>query len=253
MGGAAKGIANTVGRIGSGVFTLGGSEIARNNLSKKNVVNQVLNIPGTILTGGQSTYANPLNPGGSDPLGSGPSGPFGIDPAQSGIDQAAINNLGQEQYKQTLGGIADTSAARIQRAKDLFGQMLPGIAENTQAAHLYDSSGYGQEVGRQQANIASEIAAQEAQQRLGALQGMQGFQTGALQRGLSLEDFTNSANVAKAIGATNAPQVPSGKGGALSGGVSGASAGASFGPYAALLGGAGGAVLGSQANQKGGK
>lgn len=136
---------------------------------------------------------------------------FGIDPNQSGADQAAINSLGQQQYQDTKNAIYDTGTAETQRAKDLFAQTLPNIAENSQAAHLYDSTGYGQEVARQQSNIASQVAEKEAQQKLGALQGLQGFQTGALQRGQSLEDFSNQANVAQAIGAKTAPLPPNGK------------------------------------------
>lgn len=189
--------------------------------------------------------------GGSAAATANPS--FNFDPYQSTNDQAAINAEGQKQYGQTLAGINDVSTANTQRAKDLFGEMLPDIAENAQAKHLYDSTGYGQEVGRQQASIASAVANQEAQQKLGALGGLQGFQTGALQRGMSLEDFVNQANVAKAIGATMMPQAPSSKATGLSGGVSGAAAGAPFGPWGAAIGGGAGLLMGSQANQKGSK
>lgn len=212
MGGSAKGIANTVARGASGVLTLGGSEIARNNLSSKNALNQVFQAPGTILTGGQSTYANPINPGlmggSSNPY---VSGPFGLDPNQMAKDQADITGLGNKQYADTLGAIDANSAAQTQRAKDLFGQMLPNIAENSQAAHLYDSTGYGQEVARQQTGIASQVASDAANQKMQALTGRQGFETGALQRGQSLEDFINQANVAKTLGAQMAPPPPNGK------------------------------------------
>ncbi len=257
MGGAAKGVANKVGRGVSGVLTLGGSEIARNNLSQKNALNQTLNAPGSIVTGGQSTYANPLNPGMSAAGNPYLPGPFGFDPAQSAADQAAITGLGQKQYSDTLGAIDTNSAAQTQRAKDLFGQMLPDIAENSQAAHLYDSTGYGQEVGRQQANIASQIASQGAEQKMQALQGRQGFETGALQRGQSLEDFINQANVAKTLGAQMAPPPPNGKQnfgtvasgvgalapfaklgkGAAAGGAAGGPPGAALGMAGSLLGG----------------
>lgn len=178
---------------------------------------------------------------------------FNFDPNQSANDQAAINAEGERQYQQSLAGINDVSTAETQRAKDLFGEMLPDIAENAQAAHLYDSTGYGNEVARQQSGIASQVAEQQANQRLSALGAKQGFQTGAVQRGMGLEDFVNQANVAKAIGAQMAPQAPSSKATAISGGVSGASAGASFGPWGAAIGGVGGALLGSQANKKQGQ
>jgi hypothetical protein len=212
MGGSAGKIVNSIGRGTSAALTLGGSEIARNNLGQKNAFNQLLNAPGTIVTGGQSNYANPLNPG----LYNGPSnpyvsGPFSLDPNQMNKDQADILGLGNKQYADTLGAIDTNQTAQTQRAKDLFGQMLPNIAENAQAAHLYDSTGYGQEVGRQQANLASQLASDAANQRLQALSGRQGFETGALQRGQSLEDFINSSNVAKTIGAQMAPQPQTGK------------------------------------------
>lgn len=49
-----KKVAKSVGRGISGVFTLGTSEIARNNLGKNNLVSKILQTPGMIVTGGQS-------------------------------------------------------------------------------------------------------------------------------------------------------------------------------------------------------
>lgn len=195
---------------------------------------------------GMDFHHTPDQPGYVDPLN--------FDAQQAAGDKANIEAEGQRQYDQSVGGIKEVGTAETQRAKDLFGQMLPNIAENAQAAHLYDSTGYGQEVARQQSGIASQIAEQEAQQRLAALGAKQGFQTGGIQREMSLQDFTNQARVAKAIGAQMAPQAPSSKATGLSGGVAGAGAGfQAGGPYGALLGGAGGYALGSQANKKGGK
>lgn len=54
MGGGIKNVVSSVGRGVSGVLTLGGSEIARNNLPASNPLNQVLQAPGTIFTGGMS-------------------------------------------------------------------------------------------------------------------------------------------------------------------------------------------------------
>jgi hypothetical protein len=207
MGGAAKSVANTVGRVGSGILTLGGSELSRKYLPQRSVANQLFQAPGTILTGGQSS----LSSYGGDNPNPYVSGPFSLDPEQYAQDKSEILGLGDKQYSDTLGAIDTNSAAQTQRAKDLFGQMLPDIAENAQAAHLYDSTGYGQEVARQQGNIASQVASDSAQQKLQALSGRQGFETGALQRGQSLEDFINQANVAKTIGAQMAPQPPTGK------------------------------------------
>lgn len=230
MGGS---VGNTLGRIGSGVFTLGGSEIARNNLPKSNPIRNAMGIPGTIFSGGLAAEDQMpwvFNNGQQNPY---VSGPFSLDPNQVSADISSINAqgekqydaataLGDKQYQDLLSGIDTNGTAQTQRARDLFTQMLPDIAENAQAAHLYDSSGYGQEVARQQANIASQVASEQANQRLAALQGrqgtqtsalqgLQGFQTGGLQRGLSLEDFINQANVSKTLGQAFAPQAPTGK------------------------------------------
>ncbi len=179
---------------------------------------------------------------------------FNFDPNQSVNDQAAINALGKSQYGDTLQGITDIGTANTQRAKDLFGEMLPDIAENSQTAHLYDSTGYGQEVARQQAEIASQVASGEAQQKQAALSGLQGFQTGALQRGMGLEDFINQANVAKAIGAQSVPQAPSSKATGMSGAASGAAAGTAIYPgWGTAIGAGVGYLGGSNVNQKGGK
>lgn len=206
------------------------------------------------LGGGLSPLTQAYHSMSPDAPGPKPDVSFNFDPNQSAADQSAINAEGQNQYEQTLAGIHESGTAETQRAKDLFGQMLPDIAENSQAAHLYDSTGYGQEVGRQQANIASQVAENEANQKNAALGARQGFQTGALQRGMGLEDFINQANVAKAIGAQMAPNAPSSKATGTSGALTGAGAGfQAGGPYGALAGAAGGYYLGSRANQKGGK
>lgn len=255
MGGTAKNIGRGVG----GALTGGATELFQKNPFGGGVVGRGLSAG---MTGGLTEFGqrnpfgvpinNPLAIFGKKADGS-PSiaGPFELNQAQFEGDRAAIIAEGERQHKDTLKELESLSAANTKRAADLFKQTLPDIAENAQAAHLYDSTGYGQEVARQQANIASEIANQEAQQRFAALGGLQGFQTGALQRGLSLEDFVNQANVAKTIGAQMAPQMPSGKATGLSGGVAGAGAGAPFGPLGAAIGGAGGLILGSNANKRG--
>lgn len=219
----------SVGRGLAGVATLGASELAQRNPYGGGPLGRGL---AGITTGGLSEFAqrNPWGVPVNNPLalkgdfwnqrllGSNPdgtaagiSGPFSLDPAQLASDKSEITGLGEKQYADTLGAIDTNSQAQTQRAKDLFAQTLPDIAENAQAAHLYDSTGYGQEVARQQANIASQVASDVANQKFQALSGRQGFETGALQRGQSLEDFINQANVAKTIGAQMAPAPPSGK------------------------------------------
>lgn len=202
MGGS---IGKTIGRAGLATVTGGISEFGQNNPFGGPGGNPLNPIAANAT---KHLGVSLFGPGASNPY---VSGPFGLDPNQVANDQANITELGQKQYADTLAGIDTNSTAQTQRAKDLFSQMLPDIAENAQAAHLYDSTGYGQEVARQQEGIASEIASNEAQQKLQALSGRQGFETGALQRGQSLEDFINQANVAKTIGAQMAPQPASGK------------------------------------------
>lgn len=233
MGGTAKKIANVGGRVIGDVATGGLAEFGKKDPWTGLITNKSTGLAGIYNpTGGSSTPGVP--------------GPFTLDQAQFQGDRNAINTEGQRQYDATVAGLGDVSKANTQRAKDLFGSMLPDIAENSQAAHLYDSTGYGQEVARQQAQIASQVANSEAQQKQAALGGLQGFQTGALQRGLGLEDFINQANVAKTIGAQTTPQAPSSKATGFTRGVAGAGAGAPFGPAGAALGGAAGLLSGGK-------
>lgn len=206
MGGSSS-VVNPVGKnfLGTGGTALNRplSAVATGGLSeftKSNPFGLPVNNPLANVFGNGSSSSNPYV-----------SGPFSLDPNQVASDTANINNLGQQQYKDTLAGIDTNAAAQNQRVADVMKQSLPGIAENAQAAHVYDSSGYGQEVARQQAQLASQVASDTASQKMQALGGLQGFQTGALQRGQGLEDFINQANVAKTIGAQMAPIPPSGK------------------------------------------
>lgn len=253
MGGSVKQAFSNPARGLNTASTLGLSELVR-----KTPFGAGGNTPfGKLTESGPNKIINAVTGqhyGENGATGPAPNAPFVVDPEQMAANQAAIEGEGNRQYQQNLDQINQTGTAETQRAKDLFGQMLPDIAENSQASHLYDSTGYGQEVGRQQANIASQVAEQEAQQRNAALASKQGFQTGALQRGMSLQDFISQANVAKSIGAQMAPQAPSSKATGTSGALSGAATGGSVGgPWGAAIGGAGGYLLGSQANQKGGK
>lgn len=240
MGGSVKNIASKVGRGVSAVYTLGGSEVARNNLSKKNVINQVMQAPGTIFTaglnGGLSNGGGPENP--NIP------GPFSLDPNQLAADQAAIKGLGAKQYDESIGAIDTAGTAAQDYAAQTFKRMLPGMAEDYNAGHLLNSTGYGQAAASKAYDMSQDVANQVAQQKLGALSSRQGFDTSSLQRGLSLEDFINQANVAKTIGAQMAPQVDNGKGNAVAGLGAGAKAGSSFGPWGAAIGGGAGYLAG---------
>lgn len=202
MGGS---IGKTIGRAGLAGVTGGLSEFAQNNPFGGPGGNPINPLAANAT---KHLGISLFGPGTSNPY---VSGPFGLDPNQVANDQANITELGQKQYGDTLAGIDTNATAQNQRVADIMKSSLPGIAENAQAAHLYDSTGYGQEVARQQAQLASGVASDTAAQKLQALSGLQGFQTGALQRGQSLEDFINQANVAKSIGAQMAPQPASGK------------------------------------------
>lgn len=213
-------------------------------------------------------------------------------------DAQSINALGSQQSLDTLGlgqyqnqqsqdFINSDTASRAQARQQLsdalikqgqatFQQGLPATEETLNAQHLLNGSGLGQEIGRQQGNLATNIAnqvgvvgagdiatssaeRQAAQQNLLANQqqalGLQNTASGnALSRQLSVQDFYNQAKVAKEIGATSAPSLPSSKtsgtSGALAGAGTGASAGLAAGPYGpaigALVGAGGGYYAGSQ-------
>lgn len=279
MGKKVKKVAGTVGRGVSGVFTLGGSEIARNNLSKKNVINQVLQAPGHIFTGGMSM----AGAGGSGAEGD----PAGYDytnfnqllndtRAQGGIDQAAINAMGKEATTGAAATNADALKLRKDRRAELatllsqqadneFKLSQPEIAEESNSAGILYSSGYGNALAKEKGRISTARDLQLAQQALtdtdADIAGRQQvdalgrvYKDSGLSRNFSLQDFAREGAVAKEIGgASAAPKTAAytggGKGGALSGGASGAAAGASFGPYGALIGGGAGALLGSQSGR----
>lgn len=243
-----------VGRAGRAGLTFGMSEFGEQN-------------PFGIRTGVNNPLASIYgqNSGASSPNSSIP-GPFTLDQAQFDADRAAINAEGQKQYQQSLDFINSDAPTReaargkladiLQgHARDTFARTLPDIAENSQAAKLYDSTGYGQEVARQQAALGQDITAQlgqqgiqdiygQSDQRRQALTGLQGYQQAALGRGLSLEDFISQANVAKTIGAQTVPQVSGGKGNAVSGIAAGAGAGSGFGPWGTAIGGGLGGLVG---------
>lgn len=203
MGGS---LGKTVGRAGLAGVTGGLSEFGQSN---------PFGVPGNPAHAPIDSAARSLgfNLFG-DPLGNTNQyvpGPFGLDPNQFANDRAAINDQGTQQYNDTLAAIDKNSAAQQQFAGQTLSEMTPGIEEGLNAQHLLNSSALPQELGRQASYLSNQVASQNAQQKLAALQGLQGFQTGALQRGLSLEDFVNQANVAKTIGAQMAPPPPSGK------------------------------------------
>lgn len=222
---------------------------------------------------------------GDDPTPESPGGPaFNFDPEQAYADQQSILDLANRQYSDAQQfGVADQANREVARQKMAdalikqsqasFQQGLPETQEVLNSQHLLNGSGLGQELARQQGNIATDIANQVGVQGAGdlnrasdinfqALQGKQGQQAAALSRGFSLADFARQAQVAKAIGATSAPQMPSGKSTGISGGLAGAGTGATIGTgispgygtaIGALLGALGGYAGGSNINSKRGK
>jgi hypothetical protein len=259
MGGSVKKAFSNPIRGLTAIGTFGTSELAR---KLGPVPKYVASLPEHVTNSLIGTHYG--NTGTAD-IGGG--GPFNLDVNQLNANQAAINEMGKKQYGDTMDFINQDQGDRVtarqkladaltQQAASSFKFNLPGIEEDLNARHLLNGSGLGQEIGRQQGQIAADIANQVgvegakdidlgSQQRAAALTGRQGFETGALQRGFSLEDFVNQANVAKTIGAQMAPQVGNGKGTAVAGLGAGAAAGAPFGPYGSAIGGGLGALLGS--------
>lgn len=222
----------SVGKIvGQGLTPFGfvGSQIS-NGLGIGGSVGNFLNKP-LLPSGVASQLGLDPNQPNSSPMST--TGPFSLNPYQVAGDTNAINQqgqqqfdastaLGQQQYKDLLSGIDTNSGAQQQYAADTLAKMTPGIEEGLNAQHLLNSTALQNTLGQQASYLAQDVASQNAQQKLaalqglqgtqsGALQGLQGFQTGGLQRSLSLEDQINNANISKSIGAEFAPQAPTGK------------------------------------------
>lgn len=267
MGGAVKAVKNTFSNPVRGleaIGTFGTSELARNNMGP--LAGMVARAPESASDALLGThYGDPQAATGAkgSPIYGTTLNPYG--------DQAQVQQLGQQAYDASTGqlmhnmgtfqqdqsninaaGSADMaarSAARDQlanllqqQAQQTLKMSLPQTAEDYNSGGLLNSTGYQQEVARQQANLASQISNQIAQQglqdvnvgsqyRQAALNSQLGandyYRTGttadtnalnaanqaALQRQFSVTDFGNSANTASIIGAQNAPQVGNGKAG----------------------------------------
>lgn len=239
------GVSKTVKKVTSNPFrsladigTFGTYELARKALP--GVANPAENL-GRTLTGQRA--------GG----GSSPDVPFYISPEEIDRQRNLVESEGNKQYEQNLDAIAKDDEAQAKYAGEKFKTLLPQLAEDYNGGGLLNSTGYQQEVARQQAQLANDLASESSSKKLAALGQKQGFQTNALERAFSLQDFINQANVAKAIGAQSVPQGPSSKAGGLAGGLGGAGVGANFGPVGAGIGGLAGLLLGSQAYGKKGK
>lgn len=216
MGGTAGNIARGVG----GAFTGGVSELFQKNPFGGGIAGRALP---AVMTGGLSEFTKknpfgvPIYDPGSIFGGRGNqnnpyiSGPFSLDPNQLTADQQNITDLGSKQYTDTLSAIDKNAQAQQDYAGQTLQRELPNIYEDLNSRHLLNSSALPAEIARQATSSAQDIASQVSQAKMSALAGRQGFETGALQRGQSLEDFVNQANVAKSIGAQMAPIQPNGK------------------------------------------
>lgn len=172
---------------------------------------------------------------------SGQSGPVpppssAVDPVaqQGATDQALIEQEGQRQYQQQQDFITSDAARReaarqqmaqllTKQAQESFSETLPLTAEDYNAGHLLNSSGYGNEVARQQGSLAQQIANKlgetglqdvnlQTQQQQDALGGLLGYQSSGLNRNFSLQDFQRQAQLSREIGAMSVPQTGGGKG-----------------------------------------
>lgn len=203
MGGAVKQAFSNPIRGLTAIGTFGTSELARR---AGPIASSLAKLPESASDAILGTHYGQT---GSPDIGGG--GPFQLDVGQSTADQAAINQLGSKQYADTLAGIDTNAAAQQEYAGQTINRMLPGIYEDLNSRHLLNSSALPTEIARQATNSAQDIASQVAQAKMGALSGRQGFESSALNRGMTLEDFVNSANVSKSIGASFAPIQPNGK------------------------------------------
>src|SRR4029077_1784496 len=158
-----------------------------------------------------------------------PTGLTGTNP-----DESIINSTAAQQYNQSQNFIAQDAAARAaarsQLAQALTGQAesqfkfnLPSTLEDLNANHLLNSTALEQEIGRQQAQIAADVAGQTgvlgaqdiattSAQRAAALGSLQSTDIAGINRNFSLADFQKQADLAQQLGAQAAPQVGGGKG-----------------------------------------
>lgn len=246
MGGAAKvvkrSVANPVRSLAN-IGTFGTYDLARKALP---------GVAGSIEGFGKRITGQ----GGNDDSGNRGYPDFSISPEEIAANKAQINDLANSQYDETTKALTGNDPSSLsnllqEQARNSFARTLPQTAEDYNGGGLLNSTGYQQEVARQQGQLSQDIANRLGQEQYGALQRKQDFGQSALSRGFSLEDFIRQANVAKAIGAQAAPTVPSGKASGLAGGLGGAGVGAKFGPVGAGIGGLAGLLLGSQANKTG--
>lgn len=187
--------------------------------------------------------------------------------------------LAEAEYQKQLGltnatSSQDTRTQLLQQYADLIAQQqnaqfdtnAPGIYEDLNTRGLLRSSELGNAFGREKAKaaetLATQVGLQGLQDRQANLNDISGINDqysqgryGAIQRGMSLEDFARQTKAAQLTGLALAPipqAAPSAKGGsALQGAIGGGTIGASVGGpvgagTGALLGLVGGGSLGSK-------
>lgn len=217
--------------------------------------------------GGQTQVPDPAHPGQFINI------PVVGDPLQNSvpktIDQSIIEQEGQRQAEQSRQAYEAENSLRTQRLTDLAGLLTkqsndqlnvdsPGIYEDLNSRGLLRSSGLGEALAREKAQLATTNANTLTQQGLtdrdAQIQGIQdilaqtqSFQTSGLERKFTLEDFQKEADLSRQLGASYAPQIQGGKSvlsGVLGGVGTGAAAGGAIGgPWGAGIG----AVLGGAA------
>jgi hypothetical protein len=189
------------------------------------------------------------------------------------IEQEAAREQGQSmnvlgQQRDIRQGVLSGLMPILQQQADAqFKYDLPDIKEGLQANGVFTSdSAMANAVAREKANLLAPQLSALAQYGIGAndqyasglgsiLGQQQGLQQGGLQRQFSVNDFNRQADLARQIGASSVPQMSGGSGftGALTGGLTGAGALSSLGPWGAAAGGVLGAVGGASASKGGGK
>lgn len=130
---AVKNTVNTVSRVTSGVVTLGGSEIARNNLPSNNIVNKVLNAPGQIVSGGSTIPTVAVATGLVKP--DVPDAPPMPDPAAPGPDGPGTN---QDPPSTITASDPTELAAQLRRRR--LAQLGRGIAATIASSAAGDTS-----------------------------------------------------------------------------------------------------------------
>lgn len=153
---------------------------------------------------------------GRTPQIGGGSSDFYLDPEQMAADQNSLDALMKTDSEARAASRSKLSDALIKQNQEVFRQGMAGTLEDLNSRGLANSSGVGQEFARQQGDISSNISNQIATLGAGDIENESALRQAGLSRKFSMEDFINQANVAKSIGAQTAPQVPSGKGSALS-------------------------------------